>query len=251
MNEEFNWLEYSESVDRAAAEAEESSSRKGLGRLLPRRPKLPGLPRLPRWQRLPLISRPRLPGLPSLPRLPRLRRGAPAAESNQPSASDLLGGQTNRPVEELDDRLRALRERSGGSAPPPAAPNQTLLDVDEVLVSPAFQQKPGGVISAMALSKAQQQQVEMLKDIVGGPLQSHEGEGRRLPASGVVLFLERGAARAGHGAAGVDGVTALRLVGLRRGRIAARRIRRRSPRSHHLLQHAGQYHARRLCVGRV
>lgn len=195
MNEEFNWLEYSESVERAAAEAEKSTSRRGWRRFLPRRPKLLRLPRVPRpsgWPGLPRLSRPSLPGLPGLPRmsrLPRLRRGAPASESVQPTASELLGGQANRPVEELDDRLRALRERSGNSAPPAAAPNQSLFDVDEVLVSPAFQQKPGGVISAVALSKAQQQQVEMLKDIVGGPLQSQEGDGRRLPRPTKVFSL--------------------------------------------------------------
>ena len=183
MNEEFNWLEYSESVEQAAAEAEESSGRRGLRRFLPGRPKLPGMPGLPK---LPRLSRPRLPGLPGLPRLPRLRR---TSESAQPSASDLLGGQANRPVEELDDRLRALRERSASGATGAPAPNQSLFDVDEVLVSPAFQQKPGGVISAVALSKAQQQQVEMLKDIVGGPLQSQAGNGGRLPRPTSVFSL--------------------------------------------------------------
>lgn len=172
MDEEFNWLEYSESMERATADAEDSASRRGLRRFLPRLPKLPGLPRLPRF------SRPSLPGLPSLPRLPRLRRGAQASASAQPLASELLGGQSNRPVEELDDRLRALRERSNSGAP---APYQSLFDVDEALVSPAFQGKPGGVISAVALSKAQQQQVEMLKDIVGGPLQAPADDNRRLP----------------------------------------------------------------------
>ena len=193
MNDEFNWLEYSESVERAAAEAEENNSgRQGLRRFLPRRPKLPGLPRRPRLPRLSrpkLPSMPGLPGLPRMPGLPRLRRGAPASESAQPSASEMLGGQSNRPLEELNDRLRALRERSGSSAPAAPAPNQSLFDVDEVLVSPAFQQKPGGVISAVALSKAQQQQVEMLKDIVGGPLQSQEGEGPRLPRPTSVFSL--------------------------------------------------------------
>jgi len=187
MSDEFNWLEYSESVERAAAEAEDNSSgRQGLRRFLPRRPKLPGFPRLPRLSRPKLPS---LPGLPGLPRMPRWRRGAPAAESAQPSASELLGGQSNRPLEELDDRLRALRERSGSSAPAAPAPNQSLFDVDEVLVSPAFQQKPGGVISTVALSKAQQQQVEMLKDIVGGPLQSQAGDGPRLPRPASVFTL--------------------------------------------------------------
>lgn len=182
MSEEFNWLEYSESVERAAAEAEESSGRRGLRRFLPGRPRLPGLPGLPK---LPRLSRPRWPGLPGLPRLSRLRR---APESAQPSASDLLGGQANRPVEDLDERLRALRERSSTGAPA-AEPSQSLIHVDEVLVSPAFQGKPGGVISAAALSKAQQQQVEMLKDIVGGPLQSQAGDARRLPRPTSVFSL--------------------------------------------------------------
>lgn len=189
MNEEFNWLEYSESVEQAAAEAEESSGSRGLRRFLPGRPKLPGLPSvpsLPGLPRMPRVSRLRWLGL---PRLPRLRRGRGSSESAQPSAADLLGGQTNRPLEELDDRLRALRERSGVSAPPAPAPNQSLFDVDEVLVSPAFQRKPGGVISSVALSKAQQQQVEMLKDIVGGSLQAEAGDGRRLPRPASVFSL--------------------------------------------------------------
>ncbi len=198
MNEEFNWLEYSESVERAAAEAEENSGRRGLRRFLPGRPKLPRFPNILRRLKLPRLSRPRWPGLPSLPGLPRmprlpgLRRKAQTQESVQPSTAELLGGQTNRPVEELDDRLRALRERSASGmmgAPPAPAPNQSLLDVDEVLVSPAFQQKPGGVISAVALTKAQQQQVEMLKDIVGGPLGTQESDGRRLPRPTSVFSL--------------------------------------------------------------
>lgn len=174
MDEEFNWLEYSESVDSAATESEVSNSRRGLRRFLPSLPRRPRIPRLPS---LPRVPRPRLP---SLPRLPRLRRGQSATQGTPASASDLLGGQLDRPVGELDDRLRALRERSGVSAQPTVKANQALYDVDEVLVTPEFQRKPGGVISAVALSKAQQQQVELLKDIVGGPVQSHEGGGNRI-----------------------------------------------------------------------
>ncbi len=170
MDEEFNWLEYSESMDAAAQEDEAQSSRRGLRRFLPRLPGLPGLPSLPR------LSRPRLPSLPSL-----FRRGEHA--SSQPSAADLLGSQQERPLDDLDERLRALRERSVVTSQPTAPPNQALYDVDDILTSPELQSKPGGVISAAALSRAQQQQVQMLREIVGDPEQSQWAGGRRdLPA---------------------------------------------------------------------
>lgn len=177
MDEEFNWLEYSESLESAATESEvESGGRRGLRRFLPRL-RLPSRPRLPR------------PSLPRIPRpsLPSLRRRRGSAPESQPGAAELLQGQVDRPVEQLDDRLRALRERSA-AAPPYSAPavntGQPLYDVDELLTAPDLQQKPGGIISAAALSKAQQQQVDMLRDIVGGPAQSESGggRGRGLPA---------------------------------------------------------------------
>lgn len=166
MDEEFNWLEYSESIEEAARENEASSGRRGLRRFLPRRPSLPRLS-------LPQLPRPRLPGLPSFLR----RHRAPA--SDQPSAADLLGGQAERPLDDLDERLRALRERSAMASQPAAPAHQALYDVDDLLAGPELQSKPGGVISATALSKAQQQQVEMLRDIVGGSEQSPQtGMGR-------------------------------------------------------------------------
>ena len=183
MDDEFNWLEYSESIEAAAREDEAQSSRRGLRRFLPRRPSLPR-PRLPG---LPRVPRPRLPGLPSLPSL--RRRRAPA--SSQPSAADLLDRQQERSLDDLDQRLLALRERSV-EAPEPSAPaNQALYDVDDILTSPEMQSKPGGVISAVALSKAQQQQVEMLRDIVGGTEQPQRTGGRRL---GLVPAFSLGAA---------------------------------------------------------
>ncbi len=170
MDEEFNWLKYSESIEASAQEEEAQSSRRGLRRFLPRLPGRPSLPSRPSLARLPRLR------LPSLPRLSR----RPASTSGQPSAAELLGGQQERPLDDLDDRLRALRGRSVVTTQPA---NQALYDVDDILTSPELQSKPGGVISAAALSKAQQQQVEMLRDIVGGPEQSQGTGGRReLPA---------------------------------------------------------------------
>ncbi len=171
MSEEFNWLEYAEPEESAPA----PSPRRGLSRFLPR------LPRRPRiFRTLRLSFRPRLPGLLRLPRLPRLRRGAQPAPK-QSSAADLLGTQDERPLEELDDRLQMLRERSAASLRSEAESRQALYDVDEVLTAPEILDKPGGVISAAALSKAQQQQVELLKDIVGGgAAQANEVSGGRI-----------------------------------------------------------------------
>ena len=180
MNDDFNWLEYAEPVESAPPEVE--GRRRGLRRFLPRlrRPRL-------RWPRLrgPRLGRPRLrrPSLPSL-RLPRLSLRRWAADEAQESIADLVAVQEERPEAELDERLQALRQRG----PVTVTTQQALSDVDELLVTPELQSKPGGVISAAALSKAQQQQVEMLKDIVAGPLDTGEesagGRGRGLVSLG-------------------------------------------------------------------
>jgi len=171
MSEEFNWLDYAEPEESAPA----PSPRRGLRRFLPR---LPGLPRFPGRPRLP-----RLPRLPKLPRIPILRRRRADSALDQPSATDLLGVHDERPLEDLDDRLQLLRERSAASSQPEAESRQALYDVDDVLVTPEILHKPGGVISAAALSKAQQQQVELLKDIVGGAAQVDEASDRRFRLS--------------------------------------------------------------------
>lgn len=164
MNDEFNWLEYAEPVESAPPAPERRGWRRFLPRL--RRPRLPGF-----------IRRLRLPGLPRLP-IFRRRAETPA------SAADLIAGHEERPVAELDDRLLALRERSGAVS----SAEQALSDVDELLVTPEIQHKPGGVISAVALSAAQQQQVEMLQEIVAGPSEyQEEGAGGR----GVLRSLPR------------------------------------------------------------
>ena len=178
MDEEFNWLEYSESIDSAVTQSEvNSAGRRGLRRFLPRLPRLPGRPsrpKLPGLPRVPRVPRPRLPRLPSL----RRRRGETG--SSESALDDLLGGQVDKPVEALDERLQALRDRSVAPAQPIAPANTALYDVDEILTAPELQRKPGGVISAAALSKAQQQQVEMLRDIVGGTADSGQSSRRSL-----------------------------------------------------------------------
>ncbi len=157
MDDDFNWLEYSENLEAAPQAAEAPMPRRGLRRFLPR------LPRKPRL------------------RLPSLRRRS-SAEAAQTSAAELLADQQEIPLEDLDDRLRALRERSSAHAQSETPAHQALYDVDDILTSPQLQGKPGGIISAASLSQAQQRQVEMLRDIVGGPAQSQSGSQPRLSA---------------------------------------------------------------------
>ena len=166
MSEEFNWLDY--------AEPEESAPEPPPGRGLRRfRPRLPG--------------RLRLPSLPKLPRLPVLRRRGETLPAPT-SAADLLGDRADKPIEDLDERLQLLRERSVESSQPAANARPPLYDVDDVLATPEVLRKPGGVISAVALSKAQERQVELLKDIVGGA-QSDEARDRRVMPGGTVFSL--------------------------------------------------------------
>ncbi|MDE2638559.1 MAG: SH3 domain-containing protein [Chloroflexota bacterium] len=177
MSEEFNWLDYAEPEESAP----DPPQRSGRRRFLPRLPSLPRLPRLP--------GRPIMPGLPRLRMPALLRRRRAEATLEQPSATDLLGGHDERPLDELDDRLLSLRERSVASAQPSAESRRALYDVDDVLVTPEILEKPGGVISAVALSKAQQQQIELLRDIVGGSPQANEPSGRGLLPKAQVFSL--------------------------------------------------------------
>ena len=108
--------------------------------------------------------------------LPRfLRRREPGREDV--SAADLALEAEERPIEELDERLRALRERASARAQPePAAARQALHDVDELLVSPELVHQPGGVISPLALSKAQQEQVALLREMLGADAEPDESQ---------------------------------------------------------------------------
>ena len=118
------------------------------------------------------------------------------------SLAAIIRRQRDRPIEELDSRLQTLRARAlsaDDSEADSAAAAQALYDVDEALVRPEILHKPGGVISAAALSAAQKKQVELLKDIVGGPLDAADDAPPRptllsalvLPRllTGLVLFL--------------------------------------------------------------
>ena len=107
----------------------------------------------------------------------------PASErsGDESSLAEIIRQQGDRPIEELDSRLQALRARAlpaGDSEADSAAAPQALYDVDEALVRPEIVHKPGGVISAAALSTAQKKQVELLKDIVGGTLEDDDGAGQ-------------------------------------------------------------------------
>lgn len=112
----------------------------------------------------------------------RARSSRPTSEqsSDENSLAAIIRQQGDRPIEELDSRLQALRAKALSAADPETHPApQALYDVDDVLVTPEIVHKPGGVISAAALSKAQKKQVELLKDIVGGPLDTDSGAARR------------------------------------------------------------------------
>ncbi|MCY3716949.1 MAG: SH3 domain-containing protein [Chloroflexi bacterium] len=111
----------------------------------------------------------------------RIRRRAPKAAAQPSASASLLGSQRERPLTELDQRLKALRERS--LAPESRDEWAELYDVDQALSSPALQEKPGGVISAVALSQAQQAQVDLLTEIVGGQSNPAQAPARRSLAS--------------------------------------------------------------------
>ena len=166
MNDDINWLEYDEE-----SEAPVVSGRRGLSRLVPRflrRDKTTsssesvGTSSPGRLRRL----------LGVVPRLLRRRR----AGSEEVSAAELALQRDERPLEELDDRLQALRQRASSRPQANVSTGQALYDVDEVLVTPEIIHKPGGVISPIALSKAQQEQVALLRDMVGTSAQNAEPE---------------------------------------------------------------------------
>ena len=214
MNDDFNWLPY----DEEEAQPLEQQSRRGLSRLVPRflrrRGGTPadttgqesassgrrGLSRLvPRFLRRPGDTATGASGQDSassgrrglfrfIPGFLRRARTAPT----ESTAADLALQMGDRPVEELDDRLLALRDRAL-SRPEQETPSsrEALYDVDEVLVTPEIIHRPGGVISPLALSKAQQEQVELLRDMAGGkPLQDEtETEGGLLSRGGRVFSL--------------------------------------------------------------
>lgn len=151
MNDEFNWLPYEEEGAGAARQ-----SRRGLSRFLPRlrrgRASAPGEESEASGRR----------GLFSLiPRFLRRARSSPA----ESTAADLALQMDERPIEQLDDRLLALRDRAQSR---PQHPREALYDVDDLLVQPEIIHRPGGVISPLALSKAQQEQVELLRDMASG-----------------------------------------------------------------------------------
>lgn len=154
MNDDFNWLEYAEPL----AEAPPAPRPSALQRLRARFGWL------------------RLPGGISRLRLPKLRR---RGGQNADAGYALLEARDERPISQLDARLLALRER----AEPAINAEAALSTVDELLTTPPLQEKPGGLISAAALSQAQRQQVQMLQDIVGAPAPAAaSGEPARLGA---------------------------------------------------------------------
>lgn len=132
MNDDYSWLEEQQPDASQASASGSVSPRRGLRRFLP-----------------------------------RLRRRKLASQlARQSGVTAQLGSQSERPLTELDQRLQALRARSLEIENKQEW--QELYEVDQALTSPVLQEKPGGVISAIALSQAQQAQVDLLTEIVGG-----------------------------------------------------------------------------------
>ena len=160
MSEEFNWLDYVEPEESAP----EPPQRSGRRRFLPRLPSLPrpSLPALA-WKTAPA-------GFAASAQAGAFCGGGALRQNlNRRSATDLLGGHDERSLGRIGrSPAFAARTLSVETSLPSAESRQALYDVDDVLVTPEILEKPGGVISAVALSKAQQQQVELLRDIVGG-----------------------------------------------------------------------------------
>ncbi len=143
MNDDYSWLEAPQPDASQPGAGESAGQRRGLRRFLP-----------------------------------RLRRRRLASQpADQPDATALLGGHSERPLTELDQRLQALRARSLEIEHKEEW--QELYDVDQALTSPALQEKPGGVISAVALSQAQQAQVDLLTEIVGGQTDTAQRPAKR------------------------------------------------------------------------
>ncbi len=185
MTDDFSWLDYED--EDTAADAKRPSRLSGLRRLAPGflRRGDSSAAESPADEASPGRLRRMFGALPAF--IGRFRRAR-----SEVSAADLALQRGERPIEDLDDRLQALRQRS--SAHPDSAAESTgqaLYDVDDVLVTPEIIHRPGGVISAVALSKAQQEQVALLRDMVGGSAQTGEAEpsSRRIfrPRSGFSL----------------------------------------------------------------
>jgi hypothetical protein len=92
--------------------------------------------------------------------------------SDESSAAAIIRQQSDKPLEELDDRLQALRERGlsvsseaeGGAAD---STPEILSDVPEKLATPHIAHQVAELISDVNLTSVQQKQAKLLQDIVG------------------------------------------------------------------------------------
>jgi|GEM_PF-1182701 len=104
--------------------------------------------------------------------IPEWLRGVDVG-SDETSAAAIIRQQDDKPLEDLDDRLQALRER-GISASAQAdekasavpAP-EVLSDVGETLVAPSIAHETEGIVTDITLTDAQRKQSELLQQIVG------------------------------------------------------------------------------------
>ncbi|MFN8375822.1 MAG: SH3 domain-containing protein [Anaerolineae bacterium] len=100
----------------------------------------------------------------------------------QVSASSIMRQQQDRPLEELSDRLQALRERSleaPASAPAPRASTSlagVLPGGTETLAPTVIPTGTPGIAGTVILSKEQQDRVALLRQLTGGTAATH-GDG--------------------------------------------------------------------------
>jgi hypothetical protein len=74
--------------------------------------------------------------------------------------------QQDKPIDDLDDRLKSLRERGqASSTQDPASP--VLPDVEQALIAPTRTHQPSGITNRITLTDDQKKQAELLQDIVG------------------------------------------------------------------------------------
>ncbi len=101
--------------------------------------------------------------------IPEWLRGVDVS-SDETSAAAIIRQQDDKPIEDLDDRLQALREKGlslSSQAADTKAESGVLEGVGETLVAPTIRHEASGIVSDLALTDNQKKQSELLQKIVG------------------------------------------------------------------------------------
>ena len=102
--------------------------------------------------------------------IPEWLRGIDVGD-DETSAAAIIRQQEDKPLEDLDDRLQALRERgisAGAREETSTSPApEVLAEVDNALIAPTIAHETEGIVSDITLTASQQKQAELLQKIVG------------------------------------------------------------------------------------